>query len=254
MSVWVRPVLTLVAVLGAIGINGLSNAFPPKGVTVAELSNTVFAPVLMTPANYAFAIWGLIYLGLIALGVYQIQPAHHANPKLDPHSYWLVLASLAQVGWIYAFLNGLYPLSMAMMLGILAALIQWYRQLAGTRATRQERWLIHYPISLYLGWISVATIVNGALTLFAAGWRGGAIGPEGWTIALIAVAVLLAGTLLRRYQDVTFAGVVVWALGAIAVRHWAVPLLGLPAMLGAALLAGLILQRWGRLRPTERER
>jgi hypothetical protein len=59
---------------------------------------------------------------------------------------------------------------------------------------------------------------------------------------------------LRRYQDQTFAGVVVWALVAIAVRQWAVPLLGLPALAGAAIVSGLMLQQWGRLRPSRRER
>ena len=59
----------LYAVLNAVGlaitllVNYLANAIPIGGKTTAEASAQV--PTLFTPAGYAFAIWGVIYLLLI---------------------------------------------------------------------------------------------------------------------------------------------------------------------------------------------
>jgi ammonia channel protein AmtB len=69
----VLAILTWIAILGTLLVNSLSNFFPPGGQNVGEIANTILAGVLITPANYAFAIWGVIYVGLIAYGVYQSQ-------------------------------------------------------------------------------------------------------------------------------------------------------------------------------------
>ena len=63
-------IATMVTISFAIVWNFITNTFPPTGVKIAELSNTVFANVKIIPANYAFAIWGVIYIGLIAFGIY----------------------------------------------------------------------------------------------------------------------------------------------------------------------------------------
>ncbi|MGL4622150.1 MAG: tryptophan-rich sensory protein, partial [Chroococcidiopsis sp.] len=62
---------TLFAILATLGVNVLSNFFPVRGLNIGEIANTILQGVQITPANYAFAIWGLIYLGLIAYGIYQ---------------------------------------------------------------------------------------------------------------------------------------------------------------------------------------
>jgi hypothetical protein len=77
-----RQLITAVAIVFSILINTISNIFPPNGVNIGELSNTLFAEVRVTPANYAFAIWGLIYSGLVALGIFQFQSTERYNPPL----------------------------------------------------------------------------------------------------------------------------------------------------------------------------
>jgi hypothetical protein len=54
-----RQVTTLAAVLGSIAINTLSNVFPLNGVSVGDLSNTLFASVQIIPANYGIVLMGL---------------------------------------------------------------------------------------------------------------------------------------------------------------------------------------------------
>lgn len=256
---WLRPILTLLAVLGAIVVNGVSNAAPPNGESVADLSNIVFRDVLIIPASYAFAIWGLIYIGLVALGIYQLPASQHENPRLNPHSYFLVLASLAQCLWIYLFLTRQFGLSLLAMVEILLFLAAFYLRLRWAlpsakgspqrlrRATSGDRWFIQRPISLYLGWISVATIVNAAIALYSWGWRGGWLSGEVWTAVLMAIATFLAMRLLVQYGDVTFVGVIVWALVAISLKNLAVPVIAIVGFLLAALLVLLsLLQRQPR--------
>jgi TspO/MBR family len=189
-----RQVTTLAAVLGSIAINTLSNVFPLNGVSIGKLSNTLFASVQIIPANYAFAIWGLIYIGLIAFGIYQLQPSQRENPRLQHSGYLLTIACIAQCAWIYLFLDRLFPLSNLAMLGILIPLIVMYQRLeiGRERVSRQERWFIHLPISIYLGWISVATIVNVAIGLYSLNWDGWGIAPSVWTVVMMTIAGVIA--------------------------------------------------------------
>lgn len=216
-----RQFLNLTSILAAFGINVLANVAPFNGLTIGEISNTVFREVLITPANYAFAIWGLIYLGLISFGVYQALPAQRQSQNLQRMGYFLVLASMAQIVWVFVFQYQLFTLSLAAMLAILVALIVIYLRLEINlkRVSRTEKWLVCIPISIYLAWISVATIVNVATTLYNLGWNGWGISPESWTaIALITSAAIAAIISIQR-ADIAFVLVIVWAFVAIAVRH-----------------------------------
>ncbi|MCM1984325.1 tryptophan-rich sensory protein [Lyngbya confervoides] len=246
-----QAVLTLGFVVAAFLVNLSSNFMPINGQTIGQISNTVFKEVLITPASYAFAIWGVIYVSLFAFAIYQLLPQQRRSPHLNPLRTMMILACGAQMIWIVVFLSNLYGLSLVAMVVIWGALMRGYFQINGTSqpVTRGQRWCIQVPWSLYLGWISVATLVNVALTLFAWNWQGGGISPQAWTVALIAVAMMIAMRVVWQHQDLAFAGVFLWALMAIAVRHSEVPLLGGSALGAAAGLGALSLYRW-RLIPS----
>jgi hypothetical protein len=239
-----RQVTTLAAILGSIVINTLSNFFPLNGVNVGTLSNTLFASVQIIPANYAFAIWGLIYLGLIAFGLYQLQPAQRHNPSLQRSGYLLVFASLAQCAWIYLFLARQFPLSVIAMVAILLPLIGMYQRLGigQQRVSRQEGWLIHIPISVYLGWITVATVVNVAIALYSLNWSGWGIAPSVWTVIMMGVSAILATVVTLQRHDIAFPLVIVWALVAIAVRQMDTPLIAVTGGVLAISVSMLALQ------------
>jgi hypothetical protein len=229
---------TIAAIVATLAVNTLSNLYPPGGQNVAEISNTVLAGVLITPANYAFIIWGVIYLGLIAYAVYQLHPERRVDPQIQRVNQLLILACLAQVIWIFLFTLQYFVASILAMLVILGSLIQIYLTLAIGRArtSRQRRWMAHIPFSLYLGWIAVATIVNIAATLYAANWGGLGLDPRLWTVVMIVVAILLGAVVLWQRRDITFALVLIWALGAIAQRHSDQPVLGMTALGGIVIL------------------
>ncbi len=236
-----RQVTTLAAVVGSIAINTLSNIFPLNGVSVGELSNTLFASVQIIPANYAFGIWGLIYIGLIAFGIYQLQPTQRENPRLRRSGYLLTIACIAQCAWIYLFLARLFPLSNLAMLGILVPLMVMYQRLGigRERVSRQERWFIHLPISLYLGWISVATIVNVATGLYSLNWDGWGIPPSVWTVVMMTISSVIAAVISIQRRDTAYVLVIVWALVAIAIRQANTPLIMVTGWVLAIVLMGL---------------
>ena len=238
-----RQLTTLIAIIGSIIVNTVSNIFPPNGLNVGTLSNTLLAPVQVTPANYAFAIWGLIYTGLIGFGIYQLQPSQRQNPRLQQGGYLLVLACVAQCAWIYLFLARLFILSVVAMFGILLSLIWLYQRLeiGRERVSQSERWLIQVPISIYLSWISVATIVNVASTLYIRDWNGWGIAPTGWTVIMMLVSAGIATAVVTQRHDIAYLLVTVWTLVAIAIRQIQTPPI---AVAGIVLAIALILFSW----------
>ncbi|BBD64037.1 hypothetical protein NIES4072_23010 [Nostoc commune NIES-4072] len=216
-----RQLVTLAAIFGAFIINVVSNIFPLNGLSIGEISNTLFKNVLIIPANYAFAIWGLIYLGLFAFGVYQALPDQRDQPDLRKTGYLLVIACVAQSIWVYLFLSRLFALSVIAMLLILLPLIGVYLRLeiGKSRVPRLKKWCIHFPISTYLGWISVATIVNVACALSFHGWNGWGISAVIWTLVMAFIATAVAGVIVIQRRDIAYTGVILWALVAIALKH-----------------------------------
>jgi hypothetical protein len=239
--------LTLAAIVGTFVVNIWSNLAPLNGQTIGEISNTRFAGVLITPANYAFAIWGVIYLGLFGFGLYQLQPAQRQNASLNRARPWLILACVAQAVWVFCFLSQQFWLSVLAMLGILLPLIGIYQQLGiGLPARNQsvgraERWLVWIPFGIYLGWISVATVTNVALALYAQNWNGWGIAPEDWTVIMIGVAAAVGVAMRLTRREVAFPLVITWALIAIAVKHANMLDIAIPAVVWAVGLAILAL-------------
>lgn len=234
-----RQVVTIVAIVGSIAVNTVSNIFPLNGVNVGKLSNTLFANVQIIPANYAFAIWGLVYVGLIAFGIAQLQPNQRQNPSLQQGGYRLAIACVAQCAWIYLFLARLFPLSTLAMVGIVVPLIGLYQSLhdGQRRVSQQERWLIHIPISIYLGWITVATVVNVAIALYSVNWSGWGISSEVWTVVMMVVSAAIAAIVNIQRRDMAYLLVIVWALVGIVIRQMSVPLI---AVTGGILAIALV--------------
>lgn len=234
-----RQWLTLVAIIAAFVVNVASNFTPINGLTIGEIANTLFSEVQIIPANYAFAIWGLIYLGLFSLAIYQFQSSQRQNPRLQKMGYWVVGASLAQIVWVIVFLYRLFGLSLIAMVLILLALIQAYLKLHTNQVTvsTKEQWFVDAPIGIYLGWISVATIVNVALVLYDSGWSGWGISAQLWTALLIVVAGVIGGILRLRYHETAVLLVFIWAFIAISIRQENQPLIVWTALIISLILS-----------------
>lgn len=246
-SGFVLPLTTLFAILATLIVNVLSNLFPPEGLNIGEIANTLLKGVQITPANYAFAIWGLIYLGLVAYGIYQLRPTQRSDSTIRRVDYLLIIACIAQIAWVSLFTLRLFWLSVVAMLAILLPLIGAYLQLRiSRRVSRQRQWLAHVPFSIYLAWISVATIVNVASALYISGWDGWGISAEAWTVIMLIVGAMIAATVAIYRADVAFTLVFLWAYVAIAIRQLDNPAIWLTAVIAAIVLAVLLIGRMRR--------
>lgn len=234
MQKWINLLTILLAFL----TNIISNILPINGETISDISNTYFKDVLIVPASYAFAIWGLIYLGLITLGFYQLLPSQERISK--QLGYDLTWSSLAQILWVIVFQLRWFTLSLFVMIAILIPLILLYQRLNFNfpKLNLKRRWFILYPISLYLGWITIATIVNVALTLYALGWNGGFISPKICTILVMILATILA---FWPKVNLIFKSVIVWALIAISIKNLAIFPINITGLISSCLIIGLIL-------------
>ena len=238
----IRQIVTLISLVAAFGMNVLANVNPPNGLTIGQISNQFFSNILITPANYAFAIWGLIYLGLLSLAIYQVLPSQRSNSLLRQIGYKIAIASIAQIVWVVCFLYRGYAWSFLAMLGILLPLIAAYSYLPfSTHISRWQKWLIRTPISIYLAWISVATIVNGAIVLESWQWNYWGISREAWTIIMLLIAALITNLVSIPRLDWAYASVFIWALLAIAVRNFDTMIIsGIAIGLGIALIILLL--------------
>ena len=212
-------IINIVALIVMLAVNFAANALPLNGKPTGQVSDDV--PSLFTPAGYVFAIWGLIYLGLLLYTVYQALPAQRDGEMMRRIGPWFAISSALNTIWLFFWHWELFPLTQVAMVGLLGSLLVLYLRLGiGKRAvSRAEKLLVHVPFSIYLGWISVATIANTAILLYTSQWDRFGFADVGWTILVIVVAAALAiaMTLLRR--EIAYPLVIVWASAGIVVAH-----------------------------------
>jgi len=233
----VRQAVNLLATVATITINGLANALPINEQTTGEISDRFH--VYFVPAGYVFSIWGLIYLALMAFAVYQALPAQRENPHLRRIGYLFALSCVANSAWIFLWHYEFFELTLVAMFGLLLSLIAMYLRLGigRVRVSTAEKWLVHIPFSIYLGWITVATIANVTSVLYYLNWDGWGIRPEIWAVIMLVVGAGITSAVSISRGDVAYVLVIVWAFVGIAVKHAATPLVAITAGLMALIVA-----------------
>jgi hypothetical protein len=241
-------ILNLVSLLATIIVNALANILPINNLQTGAVSDSFGA--LFTPAGYVFAIWGVIYLTLAVFAVYQVLPSQKDNARLDRVGIWFILANLFNGGWIFAWHYLLFPLSMLLMLGLLVSLVVIYLRLGiGTGKTSlNERWLVDMPFSIYLGWISVATIANASVILLNLNWDGFGLSETIWTVIMLVVGVILGLLMTLKRSEVFYTLVLIWAFIGITQNGSGDNVVSTTAWAGSAILAIFLVIARGVLR------
>jgi hypothetical protein len=235
----VRQIANLIAAVATIIFNLLATALPLNGQTTGEISDRF--QVYFVPAGYVFSIWGLIYIGWLAFAIYQLLPSQRHNPRLQRIGYLFVWSGVANMAWLWLWHYEFFVLTVGVMLALLLLLIAIYARLriGQVEVSALERWCVDIPFSVYLGWISVATIANITATLDYLQWDGWGLSPEAWTLVMLAVGVALAAVLGLTRGDIAYLLVIVWAFAGIAVKHSDVPVVATGAWAATALVAVL---------------
>lgn len=189
------------------------------GKNTATISDS--NPTLITPAGYVFSIWGVIYVLLGVFVVYQALPSRQEEEFQKRVGWLFVLSNAANIVWLFLWQYGYLSLSVPVMFLLLATLIGIYLRLGIGKAqvTMRERLAVHLPFSVYLGWITIATIANVAAALVSVGWDGFGLGPETWATLIILVALLITILVVAARKDVAYSLVIMWALVGIAMKQ-----------------------------------
>jgi hypothetical protein len=152
----------------------------------------------------------------------------------------------ANAGWIFSWHYRHPLLSLACMTVLLVALVMIYLRLdiGRSAAPQMERSLVHLPVSVYLGWISIASIANVTAVLVAFRWGRFGLSEQFWTVVMVAAGVALGLVALFRRNDVFYALVVDWAVLGILIKRRAETGNPTPWVIGATV-AGVCLLTLG---------
>ena len=201
-------------------------------------------------AGYAFSIWGVIFMGMILFAALQFR-AGDATAALVRAYRFLTLAGLASIAFVPISLGSNYLWGVFDLLWHLVALLGAYTAL---RSHLREvgkppyAWTYFAP-SMYLGWISAATVISTALAL----QQLGVSLPDATQIVMAAVLLgvltVIGIFLVRKGDDSIYGLTVAWALIAVAVEQQDAQLLVWAGAAGATIIVGVILFGRGRNTP-----
>lgn len=224
MSDKLRQFLVVFTIIGLIVMNGLSNTGAFGGQTNATISAKYHT--LITPAGYAFSIWGIIFLGLLIFAVYQALPAQAANRRFRAAGPWIILNAVCNAIWSPIFNQEWIGVALLVILVMFFSLLMVIEKLeinprtdTPDPAPARETWLARIPFLIYFGWLTVATILNITLYLKASEFPLMDLPESTWASAILVVALVVGIYLFNRYRSVAYMLVFAWAYSAIAVAQ-----------------------------------
>ncbi|WP_093063439.1 hypothetical protein [Sphingomonas sp. OV641] len=193
-------------------------ALPALGIGEQIGAQSDRAQTLVTPAGWAFSIWGALYTGSLVFAVYQMLPSQRHNRLLHRLRRPAAFAFLGNAAWAaYVQTNGLSFVSSAIIVFTLVNLLIILRRLSDwpARFTPGERWCAMLPLSALAAWLSAATIVNVAASLRFLGVEAGESAPVIAAAVIVFGGLIASGALLRTAGNPPYGLVFLWALAAI---------------------------------------
>lgn len=184
----------ILALLAALIANTLIGAQLLNLPAIKEVSDTY--STLLTPASYAFSIWSVIYILLIAFVIYQARDVFKRTQNKDNKlpellSWYFIAANLLNAAWVFLFVSGFIALSVVALLFLTLSLIITLKRLRVALDDKPISTILFvwWPLMLYTGWVAVASVVNFASWLDS-------IDVTIPTIIACATLILLGGILL----------------------------------------------------------
>ncbi len=211
-----------VAYFAMVTINYLANALPIGGVTTGEASDAYTN--LFTPAGVTFSIWGIIYILLLGHTLYQLGLWQKGvDPKREKTlavvGRYFLATSVSNIAWIFAWHYGIIWLSVLIMLCLLFFLIKIADVTNKEKYTLSDKIFIRLPFSIYLGWITVATIANITVLLISLNWNGFGLAEADWTMIILLVGAAIGIARMLKDNNIFYGLVLIWAYGGILLKH-----------------------------------
>eukprot|EP00808_Paulinella_micropora_P017445 g8723.t1 len=260
------PMANSLLYLIMVAVNALGSTGSLSGQDVGQVSRMY--ETMITPASYAFSIWGLIYFSLAVFAIWQsISSIRDDYLIFDCIGYWFCLSCVANTLWIIVFVQaepiGLIWLSSVLLFMIFGSLLvillrikAWERAFddyprqaspvkvahisqqskrygngemhissddfnppptpkRGSESLRDALsfFCVDFAFSVYCGWVTVASILNVAVSLIGSGvWDNQ---PE-WSIAILIIAAIIFIAVVVTRWNWAYGLVFTWASMAIA--------------------------------------
>ena len=237
-------ILNLLSFVSIVIVNYLAVTLPLNNKTTGVLSDQY--PNLFVPVGLTFSIWGIIYLLLGIFIAYQLVYAFKKDTQnssfLEKIGILFFVSCLANFTWIFAWHFEMVPLSLFIMLILLISLIVIYQKLniGRSEASKSEKYLVHLPFSVYLGWITIATIANTTALLVNLNWNRLGLSEPFWTIVVIIIGLVISLMMLFYRKDIFYSLVVDWALLGILIKRLTVDIVRIQSIITIVCL-GLII-------------
>lgn len=208
-KVWVSILLFVATII----VNFFGGTGRINNMSQGDVSDRYFT--LITPASFAFSIWGVIYtllgISLVMLLVKYKETYYQRVIERTSVLFWLTC--LLNMAWIVTFsylqigLSSLMIFSYAILLALLC------RQLFVIH--QNGKWLLPVTFGLYTGWLFIATVVNISAFLVQIEWNGFGLTDDTWAMIMLIVAILLALGVAYRLRNIAFPLSIVWAFWGI---------------------------------------
>ena len=215
-------IASIIAFVIMIVVNTLAITLPINGKTTKEVSDLY--PNLFVPAPITFSIWSIIYIFLLFYVIYQTgiisKKSTSIGIKINEIGGLFILSCLLNAIWIicWQYLNTLLSV-IVMILLLMNLIILYLKTRTDKKASLKRKAFLAAPFSIYLGWISVATIANITALLVSLKWNGFGLNQQIWTIIMITIAVALAFLSLKKFKDYLYSLVIFWAILGIFINH-----------------------------------
>jgi hypothetical protein len=215
MSIWMIVISALMYVFMMV-MNTLANTLPLNGITTGDVSFKY--PNLFQPTGMTFSIWGLIYILLLAYVIYQFSTIGKPISDEMKQLFFRVnllfaLSSLFNALWLISWHYDKIVISTVIMVLLLVTLI-WIGLLTPTLGM-----LTRTAFSVYLGWITVATIANVTIMLVKLGIPGSSQSSVVLTALILTIGLVIALLWVVRTKDIAYGFVIIWAYIGIVMRH-----------------------------------
>lgn len=172
--------------------------------------------VVITPPGFAFAVWSVIYSGMIAFTVFQSLPSKAAVFRAIRPAY--LVSCVFNALWLYLWALEMMVLCQIVITALLASLAYINIKLQGS-GTSGDYWFVRAPFGLYFGWVTAATILNASIMLKSLGVDFGEASNINAGAALLIVAGVIAVTVRFKMKNYFYPIGIGWAMLTIALGH-----------------------------------
>lgn len=210
MKINTNQILVIFATIGVIAMNVIASLGYIGGITPNVISDKT--PTFLTPAGYAFSIWGWIYLGLIIFSVYQALPSQ--IEKFAKVRTLYLISCVLNCMWLYFWHHEEITISLLVILTLLGSLA-----LINLTLEKENNLLARFVFGIYFGWVTAASVVNATIALVYQGVRMSDEASIWLASGLILVVTVLGVFLRHKLPNIAYPIAIAWAITAIAVKQ-----------------------------------